>query len=461
MSVAAPVSVPKPESKSVTPTPTARDSARPQRLGPYRPHGVLGTGGMATVYWATGGAQLGMRRVCALKVLDEKLGKNESHQAMFFNEAKIASEITHPHVCSVFDYGTAGGHVYLAMEYVRGKSLATISRAWGEIQDPQLHALRVTRILADACEGLSAIHEHRSSTEAELRVVHRDVSPDNLILGFDGFVKVIDFGLAKIGERGEKTASGILKGKVAYIAPELLHGDRPTQSADIWSFGVVAWELLTGQRLFRKETDAETLHAIVDQVVESPSKARPGLPSNLDAIVLRALARDPAQRYATMAEFGAALWGFLRTRGELVQHRDLRAWLTELFPGEEEQVRARLESVAHPPVLALAKGPPRSAELLGRVRARFGRALPARRESRWVVAAVVAACFGWGAFQWSNAHAHPLPPNHAALANITGIAAAERDRVSSENGFVVEVDRGVDGSEVTVHVRPDPQRAGH
>ncbi len=455
MSVASPISGSnaREEPRSVSPSLTLRDSPRPLRVGPYRPHGELGAGGMATVYWATGGAQLGMRRVCALKVLHDKLTSRENYLAMFFNEAKIASEITHPHVCGVFDYGTAGDKAYLAMDYVRGKSLAAISRAWGDLVDPQLHAQRIARIIADACEGLSAIHEHRSTSEPELRVVHRDVSPDNLILGFDGFVKVIDFGLAKIGERGEKTQSGILKGKVSYIAPELLHGDPPTPSADIWSLGVVAWELLTGKRLFRKDTDAETLHAIVEQAIEAPSKVRPGLPSNLDAIVLRALSRKPAERYRTMAEFGAALWGFLRTRAELVQHRDLRAWLAELFPGEEADLRARIESIAHTPALSVPPAARRSSELLGRVRARFGRALPARRQSRWVVAALAAVvCCGWAAFQWSNAHAHPLGTSRASLAGFSGLTSGAEQHIG--DGLVVEVERAND-SEVTVHVRAE------
>jgi len=448
--------------KSVTSPAAARDVPRPQRVGPYRPQGVLGSGGMATVYWATGGAQLGMRRVCALKVLHENLTDCDNYLAMFFNEAKIASEITHPHVCGVFDYGATGGQVYLAMDYVRGKSLSAIFRACEQIPDPQAHAQRSARILADACEGLSAIHEHRSMHEGELRVVHRDVSLDNLILGFDGFVKVIDLGLAKIGERGEKTESGILKGKVSYIAPELLRGDRPTQSADIWSLGVVAWELLTGKRLFRKDTDAETLHAIVQQTIEPPSKVLPGLPSNLDAIVLRALARDPADRYQTMAEFGSALWGFLRTRGELVQHRDLRAWLGQLFPGEEDQLRSRLEGMAHAPVLAFAPNARQSTELLGRMRARIGRALPARRQSRWAMAALAAgACFGWATFQWSSAHAHPLVNGRTAFAALASVTPNARAHTGGESGFVVEVERANDSSEVTVHVRAQPTRAAH
>jgi serine/threonine protein kinase len=450
---------------STTPTPTRRDPPRPLRVGPYRPHAVLGTGGMATVYLATGGAQLGNRRWCALKVLHGKLSDSENYVSMFFNEAQIASEISHPHVCSVFDYGCVNGQAYLAMDYLRGKSLAAISRACAPGDDPERHALRVARVLADACEGLAAIHEHRSPAEGDLRVVHRDISPDNLILGFDGFVKVIDFGLAKVGCRGEKTQSGILKGKISYIAPELLTGAAATPSADIWSLGIVAWELLTGQRLFRKATDAETLHALTEQLVLPPSAVLPGLPEALDAVVLRALERDPAARYASAAEFGAQLWEFLRARPEFVAHRELGTWLDELFPGEQDQIRQRLESVPHASPLSEPAAAKRSVHLLQHLRSRVGHALPARRPSRAVAAMLVAAvCFAWVAFRWGSARGHFVPvalgatnasfvpPSLARDSN----AAQHSTTLNSDSNFVVEVERSDHASEVIVRVRATP-----
>jgi serine/threonine protein kinase len=420
---------------------------------------------MATVYLATGGAQLGNRRWCALKVLHDQLNDRDNYLSMFFNEARIASEISHPHVCSVFDYGCVNGQAYLAMDYLRGKSLAALSRACGAIEDPERHALRVARILADACEGLSAIHEHRSSTEQDLQVVHRDISPDNLILTFDGFVKVIDFGLAKIGGRGEKTQSGILKGKVSYIAPELLRGESATASADIWSLGVVAWELLTCQRLFRKGSDAETLRALTEQRVVPPSEALPGLPAELDAVVLGALEREPSERYASAAEFGAALWGFLRSRAEFVPHRELGTWLDELFPGEQERIRRRLESVPH--ASPLSEPPPgarRSVHLLQHFRSRVGRAIPARRQSRLMMAGLVAALFvGWTVFKWEAAKGHVMPEAlGASNASFVSSAFAQgepsRNAMSltpspQDSAFVVEVERSDRPSEVIVRVR--------
>jgi eukaryotic-like serine/threonine-protein kinase len=430
---------------SLSPTPTRRHPARPRRMGAYRAHGVLGAGGMATVYLATGGARFGNRRWCALKVLHEKLSDREQYLNMFLNEARVASEIAHPHVCSVFDYGCVDGQPYLAMDYLHGKSLASVGQACATGVEPELHALRVARILADTCEGLSAIHEHSTPSEGHLGVVHRDISPDNLILGFDGFVKVIDFGLAKVACRGDKTQSGILKGKISYIAPELLRGDVASASADIWSLGVVAWELLTGARLFRKASDAETLRALTEQAIAPPSAVRPGLPPALDAIVLRALERDPARRYASAREFGADLWAFMCTRPRLPQHRELADWLHGLFPGEHEQTLRRLESfpASVPPLEHESRQVHRRLRLLKGLRGRVGGALPARPRARVLATALVAAVVaGLGVFRWSADKPH-------------GIAQAEP--IQSSSGFIVEVERSPRSREVVVHVRPTPE----
>jgi serine/threonine-protein kinase len=458
---------PADDRRSVTPqsAPLIFDPRQLPRLGPYRPQSVLGSGGMATVYLATGATQLGHRRWCALKVLHPKLCARPSYLDMFFNEARIASEISHPHVCGVFDYGTIDGQAYLAMDYVRGKSLSAIAHAREKIADPAEHARRLARLLADACEGLSAIHEHRSALEPELRVVHRDISPDNLLLGFDGFVKVIDFGLAKIDGRGEKTESGILKGKISYVAPELLRGESATASVDIWSLGVVAWELLTGQRLFRRGSDAETVRALAEAPVPPPSSVLPGLPSELDAVVLRALEREPSRRYATAAEFGAALWGFLRAQSKIPDHRQIGAWLSALFPDEEQRLRERLERVPSTPLHSTPVAARRSLHLLQHVRARIAHAVKLRSRARWLAAAVVAGlCFGWSAFHWSNAKTRSSAALRVDDASLISPAFEHTDsthlrapvsltRLHSESGLTVEIERASDNDEVTVRVR--------
>jgi len=455
------------ERRSVTPqsAPLILDPRQLPRLGPYRPQSVLGSGGMATVYLATGAAQLGHRRWCALKVLHPKLCARANYLDMFFNEARIASEISHPHVCGVFDYGTIDGQAYLAMDYVRGKSLSAIAHAREKIENPAEHARRLARLVADACEGLSAIHDHRSPVEPELRVVHRDISPDNLLLGFDGFVKVIDFGLAKIDGRGEKTESGILKGKLSYVAPELLRGESATASVDIWSLGVVAWELLTGQRLFRRGTDAETVRALAEAPVAAPSSVLPGLPPELDPIVLRALEREPSRRYASAAEFGAALWGFLRAQTEIPDHRQIGAWLSSLFPDEEQRLRERLERAPSMPPHSTPATARRSLHLLEHVRGRIAHAVKVRSRSRWVAAAVIAGlCFGWSAFHWSSARTRSPSAFRADDASLVSPAFERADsarspapvsltRLRSESGLTVEIERASNNDEVTVRVR--------
>jgi serine/threonine-protein kinase len=400
-----------------------------------------------------------------LKVLHDKLSEQGHYSSMFLNEARIASEIAHPHVCGVFDYGCVNGQAYLAMDFVQGKSLAALGQACAKSDDPVEHALRVARILADTCEGLSAIHEYGTVSKGQLHVVHRDISPDNLILGFDGFVKVIDFGLAKVATRGEKTHSGILKGKISYIAPELLGGSPASASADIWSLGVVAWELLTGERLFRKATDAETLRALTEQAIAPPSEVRPGLPVELDRIVLGALERDPAQRYASARDFCAYLWGFLRSQPKLPQHHDLSAWLEHLFPDEHARLLRHLESA---PVSAPPEGDPRQAQrslrLLNGLRSRVSSTLPARPRLRTVTAALIAAAivglglFRWGAgrprgFSEANATANALPARSRMLAEPMQLLE-ESGQPTSAADFVVEVQRSSDSSEVLVHVRP-------
>lgn len=448
---------------SPAPSPLPK-ALRATRIGHYRPYTTLGSGGMATVYLASGAGKLGTRRCCALKVLHQKLSNSETYLSMFLNEARIASEISHPHVCSVFDYGCVKGQAYLAMDFLAGKSLASLSQACGEIADPELHARRIARILADACEGLSAIHEYRSPSEGHLHVVHRDISPDNLVLGFDGFVKIIDFGLAKIECRGERTQSGILKGKISYIAPELLRGDAASASADIWSLGVVAWELLTGQRLFRKLSDAETVRAISEQEVLAPSQVLNGLPTRLDAIVLRALQRDPSLRYPTAADFSRDLWEFMRSQSTIVQHRELGDWLEQLFPGEREQTLRRLESVAASiPEEERPRRVQRNLRLLQGLRGRVSRALPARRSTRALGAVLVAtAVIGVGVLRWTREAPRAVWPNttsagHFSRAGLDGESSAlhlePQARWVSPAGFAVEIERGARDSDLIVHVR--------
>ncbi|HTM45132.1 MAG TPA: serine/threonine-protein kinase [Polyangiaceae bacterium] len=447
------------------------DPAQPERLGEYGIQSVLGVGGMATVYLAFSAASFGGRRWCALKLLRSELAANEAHVKMFFSEARIGCEVMHPNVCSVFDYGWAEGKAYLAMEYLRGKSLAEVNRTVARIRDPARHAVRIARILADASEGLCAIHEHRSLSDGPLRMVHRDISPDNLILTFEGFVKIIDLGLAKAAHRGEQTQSGILKGKMSYIAPELLRGGTPDARADIWSLGVVAWELATGKRLFHRSTDVETLQAVMEEEIPPPSAVRPGISKHFDKVVLGALARDPAKRYPSAACFNDRLWEFLVAQRRLVQHRDIAAWLNGLFPGERERLGHLLETVpSHPSRPAHARDEPtpepgrRSSQ---RFSLGFGHIAQWRPPERVSLLVAMLAMALIGASGWAWRSLKPLFPSSAHLASAMQVAepsaappATLRDiaqtKVTTSGGFVVEIQRPNLSNDVIVRVRATP-----
>lgn len=294
---------------------------------------------MARVYLADTGSG-SVRRLYAVKVPHDEFVDAPDFARMFENESTLAAQLSHPHVCSAVDFGRCEGTPYLAMEYLRGRSLAALRPVADPAADPLLHALRTARVIADACEGLQAIHEHGSEQCPPPRVVHRDISPDNLLLTTDGFVKILDFGLAKVHTRREKTEPGLLKGKMAYIAPELLAQHEPSARSDVWSLGVVAWEMLTSRRLFSEPTDVSTLVAVREQPIQSPSTVVPGLPKSLDAIILRALSRDPAQRFQSAEEFGRELWHFMATEGRVVSHPELAVWMRELFPADLEAVEA-------------------------------------------------------------------------------------------------------------------------
>jgi serine/threonine-protein kinase len=322
-----------------------------RQLGRYRLCLKVASGGMANVYLACVDGPHengGLRRVVALKVLYPRLASDPQFVDMFFDEARLASMIHHPNVCSVVDFGADEGTYFLAMELLVGESLKKIRGALARKaaeSDPAKHAAYVARVLADSCEGLHAAHELCDANGQPLEVVHRDVALDNLFVTYDGVVKVVDFGVAKLAHARHRTRTGIIKGKMDYVAPELLKGDRADRRADVWGLGIVLWEMLTLRRLFHRATDVATLGAVLGGEVTPPSKVRPGLPEELDAIVLRALARDPEQRYATARDLGRDLTRFLMTRGEVVGNAELSDWMEQIFPGGRS-VRQQLLQVA-------------------------------------------------------------------------------------------------------------------
>jgi serine/threonine protein kinase len=319
-------------------------------FGKYRLRGLLGKGGMARVYLAEDTDACGPRRWNALKIPERKFCEGSDYMRMFEAEVGLATQISHPHVCAAFEYGSWNGTPFLAMEFLRGRSLLSLRKASKPFENPRRHALRVARLIADACEGLQAIHDYGTHEPMPPRIVHRDISPDNLFLTLDGFVKILDFGLAQTDLTRDEGDPGLLRGKISYIAPELLNRQGATCQSDVWGLGVVAWELLAGRSLFNEVSDYETLVAVKEQTIPAPSQVVPGIPPSLDDVILRALQRDPEARFKKAGEFGAALWDFMLMEKDVVHHAELADWLESLFPADHDAF-ACLSSLDWPDVV--------------------------------------------------------------------------------------------------------------
>ena len=315
-------------------------------LGRYRLCFELARGGMAAVYLAKLEGRPSVERFVAVKVVHPHLMRKTEFVEMFLDEARIASRLQHANICRVvdFDADESSGH-FIVMEYLEGEPLSAVFRAMVEKTrgSPRHRAARVARVIADACEGLHAAHELTDEHGDPLGIVHRDISPDNIFLTYDGVAKVVDFGLATAAIQRHQTRAGVIKGKYAYLPPEVLSGKKPDRRADIWSMGVVLWELLTQKRLFHRQSDLETVKSIEHPKILAPSQARPGLPDSYDAIVMKALACDPDARYQTARELGRALTHLLARRRIAVGLAELSEWMDELFPAGRACKRQLIE----------------------------------------------------------------------------------------------------------------------
>lgn len=278
---------------------------KPHWLGRYEVLEEIAQGGMATVYLGRARGAANFERLVAVKVCLPHLRGDEEFSGMFLDEARLAARIHHPNVVATLDVGDEEA-LYLVMEYIEGDKLSTLIKR-ASIKQQRIPLGVTTRVMIDALSGLHAAHELKDSTGEPLNLVHRDVSPHNVLVGVDGIARISDFGIAKAEARATVTREGSLKGKMSYMAPEQLAGRPVDRRADIYAAGVVLWECLAGRRLFRADSEVETFNLVLQNKIISPSTLWPEVPPELDAIVLRALALDPDKRFSTAAEFAEAL----------------------------------------------------------------------------------------------------------------------------------------------------------
>lgn len=284
---------------------------------------------MATLYLARSSGVGRFERLFAVKVTHDHLSKDRVFVEMFLNEARIAAKIQHPNVIPVYEIDVEAGRYYMVMDYVSGETLAlALKNTWN--RDKPFPLAYAAQIVASACEGLHAAHE-LDGPDGALAVVHRDVAPQNLMLGYDGIVRVMDFGIAKARDTISTTKPGVMKGTIAYMAPEQVRCQTIDRRVDIFALGTILWEATVGMRLFRHKNDVTTAARVVKMQVPPPSTLRSGYPPELERIVMKALQRDPEQRYQTTRAMGEELSEYLHAAKERVTSAVLADFMEEVF----------------------------------------------------------------------------------------------------------------------------------
>jgi len=322
---------------------TAHGIGRP--LGRYLLFDAIAKGGMATVHFGRLSGPVGFSRTVAIKRLHPHLATDPEFVTMFLDEARLAARIRHPNVVPTIDVVATDGEVFIVMEYVSGESLVKLWRAH-TARNERIPVRFALAIVAGALHGLHAAHEVRDESNTPLGLVHRDVSPQNILVGTDGAARVLDFGVAKARGRMQETGdSGSLKGKIAYMAPEQISGGAVTRQTDIYAAAVVLWELLAGRRLVEGDNDAARAAKILTSVnggnLEPPSKYAPDIPPALDEIVLRGLAWPPPRRFETAKEMAT----LLERSGGLVPASELGEWVTQLAAPALGEPAERLQAI--------------------------------------------------------------------------------------------------------------------
>jgi serine/threonine protein kinase len=317
------------------------------RIGKYVVREKIAEGGMAEIFLGSASGPGGFEKDVVLKQIRGYLSRDPQFVEMFIAEARLASRFNHPNIVQIFDFGQHADSYYLAMEYVPGYSLWDVRRRAKELFVP-MPATLVGHLGAEIARGLH--YAHRLTVDgAPLGLVHRDVTPHNILLSMNGAVKLADFGIARAGAKS--TAPGVLKGKLAYMAPEQARGEEVDARTDVFALGIVLWEMLTGGRLFDAENDIATLRAVQERAIAPPRRLNPELPEALDPIVMKALERDPANRHPTAQALERALGEFVLASAKSVDDTDVGAFLRQLFGDKPPHAEAKPQPLSQEPSL--------------------------------------------------------------------------------------------------------------
>lgn len=360
----------------------------PLLLGRYALYDELASGGMATVHLGRLLGPVGFARTVAIKRLHPQHAKDPEFVAMFLDEARLAARIRHPNVVATLDVVATSGEVFLVMEYVAGESLASLLGA-AHRAGQRIPLRFAAHMVSGALQGLHAAHEATNDKGESLHLVHRDVSPHNILVGVDGVARVLDFGVAKAAGRLQTTDEGRIKGKLSYMAPEQLASRGVTRRTDVFAASVVLWEALVGRRLFPGADPAEIVGKVLSAPIEPPSRLAPDIPPALDALVMKGLSREPEQRFATALEMAVELEEAIG----LVPAREVGAWVETCAGDRLTNRAARVAEIERSSSSIDVGGEPGAREVLERFASRPAQAsmetVPMSGTGRSQVASVV------------------------------------------------------------------------
>ncbi len=328
-----------------------------RQLGPNLVLAKMASGGMAEIFLATQKGSLGVSRLVVVKRILPSLAESEQFRSMFYDEARIAAQLEHPNIIRVEDFGEdpSDGSLYMVMEYVEGVPLLDSLKRAAKAKQP-VDVRWAATVVAQAAEGLHHAHEltRNDGSESSLGLVHRDVSPHNILVTPNGIVKVFDFGIAKAMDRVTQTAAGVIKGKFAYMSPEQARGYAVDRRSDVFSLGIVLWETLTLKRLFSRGNDLDTYRALLEAQVPRATQLRSDVFPELDDVLAYALAREPDGRFATARAFGQAVTHAISRHGGLISNALVGEPIRQHF-GDQLAARKKLAArrMTMPP-----QGPP-------------------------------------------------------------------------------------------------------
>lgn len=314
-------------------------------LGGYEIVGLLGTGGMAQVLLGRQTGPSGFERPVVVKRILPHLVRRQSFVDMFLDEARTIASIRHPNVVNIHDFRHEDGELFMVMEYLEGETTASMRRRLTH-RGERLPISLWCHIFAETCAGLHAAHQATNESGLRLNLVHRDVSPPNILVTYDGAVKLIDFGIAKSDHRSSQTDAGHIKGKYAYMSPEQARGKPLDARSDIFSLGVVMFEMTTGRRLFKRNNELLTVQAVCEEPIPDPRAFEPDYPDRLHRICLRALAREPSDRYQSALELRRDLLAVVRADESSALPEELIAvFMQDMFEDRIELKRGLLQRV--------------------------------------------------------------------------------------------------------------------